>query len=236
MSARESDEPERPPGWNEALAAAAELGAGDWQLDAEPDADPPQGETPSTPPPVPAAPIARLFPKVVAEPEEPPPSPLQIVEAMLFIGGPPLTAEKACSAIRGLTAERFRELVDELARSYRKQNRPYAVQPRDAGWILALRSQFRGVQEKLFGGPKETRLTQPAIDVLGLIAYRQPVGKAELDTGRGADSGHVLRQLVRLGLIASARGAAGYETTPRFLEVFGLRTLDDLPRLAEGKM
>jgi segregation and condensation protein B len=177
----------------------------------------------------------RPFPKTVAEPAAPPPSPLQIVEAMLFIGGPPLTAEKACSAIRGLTAERFRELVDELARNYRKQNRPYAVQPREAGWVLALRSQYRGVLEKLYGGPKEARLNQPAIDVLSLVAYRQPIAKAELDTARGADSGAVLRQLVRLGLVASA-GITGYETTARFLELFGLRTLDDLPRLGDGKM
>ena len=175
------------------------------------------------------------FPKSVAESEEAPPSPLEIVEAMLFIGGPPLTTEKACSAVRGLTAERFRELVDELARTYRKQNRPYAVQPRDAGWVLALRGQYRGVLEKLYGGPKETRLTQPAIDVLSLVSYRQPIGKAALDTTRGADSGAVLRQLVRLGLITLSRVAVGYETTPRFLEIFGLNTLDDLPQIGEGK-
>ena len=104
--------------------------------------------------------------------------------------------------------------------------------------MLALRSAYRGIQEKLYGGPKETRLTQPSIDVLSLIAYRQPVGKAELDTTRGADCGAVLRQLVRLGLVALKRAdmAGGYETTARFLEIFGLRTLDDLPRLADGKI
>ena len=216
-------------------AAAAKLAAGEWQLDAEPDAAALEAENDAAPVAPPAAPPMQ-FPKSVAEPDAPPPSPLQIVEAMLFIGGPPLTAEKACAAIRGLTAERFRELVDDLARNYRKQNRPYAVQPRDSGWVLALRSRYRGVLDKLFGGPKETRLTQPAIDVLSLVAYRQPIGKAAIDTARGADSGAVLRQLVRLGLIASARGGIGYETTARFLELFGLRTLDDLPQLGEGTM
>ena len=217
------DEPERPIGWNEAIAAAARL-SGDWELDAEPEGLEPEPEVPAV------AHVPMLFPKTVAEPDVPPPTPLQIVEAMLFIGGPPLTAAKACSAIRGLTEERFRELVEELAKTYRRQNRPYAVQPREAGWVLALRSQYRGIQEKLYGGPKETRLTQPAIDVLSLIAYRQPIAKAEIDTSRGADSGGMLRQLVRLGLVALKRGD-GYETTARFLEIFGLRTLDDLPRL-----
>ena len=217
------DEPERTIGWNEAIAAAARL-SGDWELDAEPEGLEPEPDAPAV------AHGPMLFPKTVAEPDVPPPTPLQIVEAMLFIGGPPLTAAKACSAIRGLTEERFRELVDELAKTYRRQNRPYAVQPREAGWVLALRSQYRGIQEKLYGGPKETRLTQPAIDVLSLIAYRQPIAKAEIDTSRGADSGGMLRQLVRLGLVALKRGD-GYETTARFLEIFGLRTLDDLPRL-----
>ena len=206
--------------------------AGEWQLDAEPDAAELEAEVEAPPMAPPTAPMQ--FPKTVAEPEAPPPSPLQIVEAMLFIGGPPLTAEKACAAIRGLTTERFRELVDELGRTYRKQNRPYAVQPRETGWVLALRSQYRGVPEKLYGGPKETRLTQPAIDALSLIAYRQPLGKVEIDTARGADSGAALRQLVRLGLIAAGRGGAGYETTARFLTLFGLRTLYDLPQLGDG--
>lgn len=226
MNAR--DETERPPGWTEAVEAAVRL-AGDWELDAEPELG-----TADPEPPAPAiAPAPFLFPKTVPAAEEPPPSPQVILEAMLFIGGPPLTAAKACSAIRGLSEERFRELIDELAKQYRRQNRPYAVQPRDAGWVLALRGAFRGVREKLYGGPKETRLTQPAIDALSLIAYRQPLAKSEIETARGAESGSALRQLVRSGLVALKRGD-GYETTPRFLELFGLRSLDDLPRLGAG--
>lgn len=159
---------------------------------------------------------------------------------MLFVGGPPLTAAKACSAVRGLTPDRFRELADELARKYRSQNRPYAVQPRDDGYVLALKPQFRGVWERLLGGPREARLGAPAVEVLSLIAYRQPLAKADVDALRGADSGSVLRQLVRLGLIAvAARGTADdpavrYATTPRFLSLFGLGSLDDLPRLGDG--
>lgn len=159
---------------------------------------------------------------------------------MLFVGGPSLTAEKVCSAVRGLTPERFRELAEQLAQKYRAQNRPYTVQPRDDGFVLAVKPLFRGVQERLFGGPREARLSGPAVEVLSLIAYRQPMGKADVDALRGADSGGVIRQLVRLGLIAvTARGTADepgvqYATTPRFLSLFGLGSLDDLPRLGEG--
>lgn len=158
---------------------------------------------------------------------------------MLFVGGSTLTAEKVCSAVRGLTPDRFHELADELAQKYRGQNRPYMVQPRDGGYVLAVRPQFRGVRERLQGGPREARLSGPAVEVLSLIAYRQPLAKADVDALRGADSGGLIRQLVRLGLIAvAARGTAEepgvrYGTTPRFLSLFGLGTMDDLPKVGE---
>ena len=168
-----------------------------------------------------------------------PPSPEQIVEALLFVGGPPLTAEAAGSAVRGLTPDAFRAAVDALAAKYRRQARPYAVEARAGGWVLAPLPAYRGVRERLVGGPREARLGQPALDVLSVVAYRQPVAKAEVDAVRGTDSGGVLRQLVRLGLVAVARRAEGggrevrYGTTPRFLRVFGLASLDDLPRLGD---
>src|SRR2546421_9825452 len=59
-----------------------------------------------------------------------PPSPLRIIEALLFIGGAPLTAVRACEIIRGLTPEQFAQVIDELTTAYRRQARPYAVQPR----------------------------------------------------------------------------------------------------------
>ncbi len=159
---------------------------------------------------------------------------------MLFVGGAPLTAAKACSAVRGLTPDRFRDLADELAKKYRTQNRPYTVQAKDDGFVLAVKPAFRGVRERLTGGPREARLSGPAVEVLSLIAYKQPLAKGDVDALRGADSGGVIRQLVRLGLIAvAARGTADdpavrYATTGRFLSLFGLGSLDDLPRLEPG--
>ena len=80
------------------------------------------------------------------------------------------------------------------------------------------------------------------MDVLAVVAYRQPVTKQEVDTVRGADSGALLRQLVRRGLVAVYQrpGGAGdevtYGTTPRFLDLFHLASLDDLPRLGESEV
>ena len=172
------------------------------------------------------------------EPESPP-TPARIVEALLFAGGLPLTPERAGEIVRHLTADQFRGLVDDLNREYRRQNRPYAIQASEQGYILALKPQFRGVKERLAGSPREARLTPGALDVLALVAYRQPLNKAEIDGQRGSDSRSPLQQLVRLGLVAvEARPELGpketaYATTPRFLELFGLRSLDDLPQTGD---
>jgi segregation and condensation protein B len=90
--------------------------------------------------------------------------------------------------------------------------------------------------EKLYGSVREARLSAAAIDALALVAYRQPVTKQEIDSLRGAESGPLLRQLIRRNLIAIIHRAeadqreVSYGTTPRFLELFNLTSLDDLPR------
>jgi segregation and condensation protein B len=168
--------------------------------------------------------------------EAAPSSPLRIVEALLFVGGTPLTAQRVGEIIRGFTPEQFTQSVDTLNRAYRQQNRPYTILACGEGYSLVLRPRFRGVMEKLYGGQREARLSTAAIDVLALVAYRQPATKAEVDSLRGADSGGLLRQLVRRGLIQvvyradAAVREVSYGTTPRFLEWFGLQSLDDLPR------
>jgi segregation and condensation protein B len=171
-------------------------------------------------------------PEAGAEPDVPPP-PLRIVEALLFAGGQPLTAERGGAVVRGLTAEQLRGLIDELNRTYRRQNRPYAVEATGPGYVLTLRPRYRALAERLQGAPREARLSKAAVEVLSLIAYRQPVTRAALDGQRGGDSGAAVRQLVRLGLVAVVPGdgkESAYGTTARFLELFGLRSLDDLPQ------
>ena len=171
----------------------------------------------------------------MAEPSSAPPPLPRIIEALLFVGGAPLTPDHACQAIRGLTPEHFKEIVDALNRDYRRQGRPYRLQLRDHGYELTLQPRYRAVAERLYGSAREARLSPAALDTLALVAYRQPVTRQEVESLRGSDSGGVLRQLVRLGLIAVGRGEANareavYSTTPRFLALFQLRSLDDLPR------
>jgi segregation and condensation protein B len=163
------------------------------------------------------------------------PPPLErIIEALLFVGGPPLTVDRAREVIRQLTPEQFTDAIARLNNDYRHQGRPYRIGLREHGYELALRPAFRAVAQRLAGSARETRLSQAATDTLALVAYRQPVTRQEVDSLRGADSISLLRQLVRLGLISVQRGdgqsESCYGTTGRFLKEYGLRSLDDLPR------
>ncbi len=209
------------------------LGQQEWTVDVPDDTPEPAAPEP-LPEPVAEAPPqpARAAPPL----EETPPPPVRIVEALLFTGGAPLTAVQACEIVRGLTAEQFHQAIDALNQDYRRQGRPYAVQPQGQGFVLTLRSRYRKVVDALYGTAREARLSPAVVDVLALVAYRQPAAKQEIDSLRGDESGALLRQLVRRGLIAVVqRGDAeqrevAYGTTPRFLELFGLSSLEDLPR------
>ena len=164
------------------------------------------------------------------------PPPLhRLVEAMLFVGGSPLMLAKATEVIRGLTESQLTEVVDSLNDAYRRQARPYLIETRDSGYVLALRPAYRFVHQRLQASVREARLSLGAIEVLSVVAYRQPVTKQEIDSLRGRESGSQLRQLVRRGLVsaldrATTGGTTHYATTRRFLELFGLSGLDDLPR------
>src|SRR5262245_60107405 len=106
-----------------------------------------------------------------AEPDVPPPA-VRIVEALLFAGGQPLMPDRVGAVVRGLSPDHVRDLIDELNRAYRRQNRPYSIQATDKGYVLALRPRFKSIVERLHGGPREARLSKAAVEVLSLIAFR----------------------------------------------------------------
>src|SRR5947208_167504 len=145
-----------------------------------------------------------------AEAETSPPSLPHLVEALLFVGGAPLTAERAAAAIRGLTATQFTQAIAALNHTYRRQGRPYVILAQSQGYVLSLRPRFRAVEQRLYGQLRQARLSTQAIDVLALVAYRQPVTKQEIESIRGAESGALVRHIVRRNLIAVVhRSAAG---------------------------
>jgi segregation and condensation protein B len=170
--------------------------------------------------------------------ENQPPPIEKVVEAMFFVGGQPLTSQRACEILRGLDLKEFVAIIGSLNRKYKLENRPYRIQPKGNGYEMTILPKYRIIADKLYGMLKEARLSPQALDTLALVAYKQPVCRQEIDTLRGNDTAAIIRQLVRLGLISVQRGQSDareitYGTTKKFLELFRLKSLDDLPRHQE---
>jgi segregation and condensation protein B len=181
-------------------------------------------------------------PEAAAEPTDAddacPISPRSILEAMLFVGdrdGQPLTAARAAELMRDVEPGEVPRLVDELNQQYTASGAPYHVAEDGAGYRLTLGQTFRPLRERFFGRLREARLSQAAIDILAIVAYQQPLSGEQISRLRGKPSGHVLSQLVHRRLLRiqrqpNKRRTADYYTTDRFLELFGLENLADLPQ------
>lgn len=164
-------------------------------------------------------------------------TPRQILEALMFVGGEPLTTRKLAGVLRGEFSTEFIESqIDELNAIYSREGRPYEIRLSEGGYRMTLREDFERIRRKAYGlGPKEVKLSQEAIEVLAIVAYHQPLTATQVEElGKPGSSG-VLRQLVRRELVAVERttGKArdvNYRTTPRFLSLFGIRSLNELPR------
>jgi segregation and condensation protein B len=165
-------------------------------------------------------------------------SPRGILEAMLFVGRPdnaPLTSEQMSGLMRGVTAAEIDGLVRDLNAHYALQGCPYTIASEGAGYRLLLRSEFTLLRERMLGRAPAARLSLAAVEVLALIAYNEPLTSAEVNQLRGTPSGHILRLLLRRRLLRLEQtdtkpSQARYFTTHRFLEVFHLNSLEDLPR------
>jgi segregation and condensation protein B len=164
-------------------------------------------------------------------------TPKTILEAMLFVGHPtnePLTSERIAGLMRGVTAGEIDDLVRELQDDYEAAGCPYTIAAVDCGYRMTLRPEFAVLRDAFYGRIREARLSQPAIDVLAIVAYQQPASQAEIDRLRGRPSATILSQLVRRDLLSVERlgGKAkpAYRTTERFLDLFDLDDVSDLPR------
>ena len=165
-------------------------------------------------------------------------SPRSVIEAALFVGGEvALTARSLASLIGKDTDARIAvKLIDELNEDYTAQNRPYEIRLREGGFKLELLEKFANVQMKVFGlGPREVRLSPDVLEVLAFVAYNQPVSKTDLNSIDQKKAQSSLNRLVRLQLIevernGKRRSDVVYRTGQRFLDLFGLAEISDLPQ------
>ncbi len=165
-------------------------------------------------------------------------TPRSILEAMLFVGNAsnePLSAKQVAGLMRGVRPAEINMLVRELNETYDKRNCPYTIAAEGAGYRLKLCDRYARLRDQFYGKARLARLSHAAIEVLATVAYRGPITADEISTLRGTPSGHILTNLVRRGLLRLERtrskpSKVHYFTTPRFLELFALDSLDDLPR------
>jgi len=165
-------------------------------------------------------------------------TPKSIAEAILFVGHPtaePLTSERLAALMRGVQPAEVDDLVRELNAEYASLAAPYRIESVGAGYLMALQTEFGPLRDNFHGRIREARLSQAAVDVLAIVAYHQPVAAEQIDRLRGKPSGTILSQLVRRDLLSVERPAEAkskplYRTTSRFLELFGLDNLSELPR------
>ena len=158
------------------------------------------------------------------------------LEAVLFLAKEPLHARKLAQLAKLADGTEARTLVGQLNKSYQQANRAFRIDEIAGGLQLRTRSQFSSWLRRLGHLPAEIRLSAPAMETLAVVAYRQPVLRADIEAVRGVGCGEILRQLLERDLVrVSGRSdELGrpylYGTTRRFLQVFGLRSLDELPR------
>ena len=162
----------------------------------------------------------------------------RIIEALILSSTEPISAAKLAEIIPYCKAGQAKDLVNELNTEYAEQDRAFEIWEVAGGYQIRTRAEFSGYLQKL-QKERALRLSQAALETLAIIAYRQPATRAEIEEVRGVDAGATVKSLLdrQLIRIAGQREVPGrpmlYGTTRRFLEVFGLENLKNLPTLRE---
>jgi segregation and condensation protein B len=163
----------------------------------------------------------------------------QIVEAVLFASDAPLTAGEIARADESLDEDQVEAALDLLKAEYDDTNRSFQLVELAEGHQLLTRAEFAPYLERFDNVPRPSRLSGPSLETLAIIAYRQPIGRLEIEYIRGVGASGVIRTLQERNLIDVVGRSEGigrpllYGTTRHFLEHFGFRSLEELPRPEE---
>ena len=162
---------------------------------------------------------------------------LRHLEAVLFLSPEGISSRKAAKLAGLADATEARTLIRQLNLVYDQSGRPYRVEEVAGGFAILTRSHFAPWIRRLSYIPGEIRLGQSALETLAIVAYRQPVLRANIEAIRGVGCSEVLKQLMELDLVRISGRSEDlgrpylYGTTRRFLQMFGLRSADRLPRI-----
>ncbi|MEY9856868.1 segregation and condensation protein B [Catenulispora sp. GAS73] len=160
----------------------------------------------------------------------------QCLEAILLVVEEPV-ADVVLAQITERPRDEVVQTLHELSAEYTEQQRGFDLRQVAGGWRLYTRAACAPLVEKFVLDGQQAKLSQPALETLAVVAYRQPVSRSRISAVRGVNCDGVMRTLLTRGLIEEAgtdvdSGAILYRTTLLFLEKMGMRTLDELPELA----
>jgi segregation and condensation protein B len=163
-----------------------------------------------------------------------------IIEALLFASDEPLSAGRLADVVGdGATSARVRRAVEALVEEYKNEKRSFTVEELAGGYQFFSLPEFNAFLRRLGRARREAHISQAAVETLAIVAYRQPITRAEIEDIRGVAAGDMLRSLIEKGL-ARVMGKAEqlghpllYGTTKKFLQFFGLKDLKDLPKVGE---
>jgi segregation and condensation protein B len=160
----------------------------------------------------------------------------RILEALLFSSDRPVGTRQLAEAAGAADGHEARSLLKEMQDEYDGQQRAFALEEVAGGFQLMSRPQFAPYISRLHDSQQQESLSKAALETLAIVAYRQPITRAEIEDIRGVQCGPVLRGLVdrRLLRVTGRSQELGrpllYGTTSQFLQVFGLSSLSELPK------
>ncbi|MEI7957529.1 MAG: SMC-Scp complex subunit ScpB [Verrucomicrobiota bacterium] len=178
----------------------------------------------------------------------------EVIEALIFASQKPLTAKEIVAALRSALDDSDEEPVRALAQlkeaevgafleqlrfEYQHENRAFQLVEQINGWSVVTKPEYAVWVRQLYPESKPTRLSGPALETLAIIAYRQPVTRADIEAVRGVAVDGVMQSLLERSLVRIAGRAEVpgrpllYETTQVFMQHFGLRSLEELPNVDE---
>lgn len=163
----------------------------------------------------------------------------KLLEAALFASPRPIPTEELAGLDDDASKAAVQSALDELREHYNVDGHGVELVEQGGGWQILTRPEYTEAIERAQMAVRPHRLSGAALESLAIIAYRQPIGRAEIAEIRGVDVGAILKSLLERGLVEVVARGEGlgrpllYGTTPLFLEQFALRHLEELPRIDE---
>jgi len=160
-----------------------------------------------------------------------------VLEAILFAASEPISLKQFQAVLSGLDARTLRKVLDTLRDDYQEMERSFHLAEVANGYQICTRPQYSEWIQKFYTQQVRVTLSPPALETLAIVAYKQPVTRADVAAIRGVNSDSVLNSLIEKGLVSIAGRKAGrsllFSTTDEFLQQFGLKDASELPSLDE---